>query len=420
MRIAERVARLSISIGGIGTIVAVGGILVFLAWVVAPLFLGAKVEPIGPDRGGSKVGGSLVHAAVDEAHLAGLSLLKDGTLNVWEADTGAAVERRKLFVADSITASAFPPESREAILGFADGRVLVPRIAFSSDVFDAAQRPDLLQALGSKTRGGASGEVFELVPGNQIRLVQLDLELGEPLETGLPGPIRLVDLSQSGERRFACILGGKASETAPRLVLLRVERSENLLTGEVGWETRRTVLPYEEDAKRGSPSWLLLSGGGDLLYLAWADGHLARYDLRDAAAPVIAEEVELTGGACDLTALTFLIGKNTLIAGDARGGLAAWFPTKPSGSRTSDGILLARGHLLMEQGPAITALAVSERTRVVAAGNAEGGVSLWHVTSAKRLASLPPPTAAAEPVDLLEIAPKEDALFAFSASGVRR
>ena len=134
-------------------------------------------------------------------------------------------------------------------------------------MFDAAQREDLVRALGSRTRGGASGEVFQRVPGSQIRLVQLDLDLGEPLETGLPGPIRLVDLSESGDRRFACVLGGNASDgsapSGPRLVLLRVERNENLLTGEVGWETQRTVLPYEEDAKRGFPAWLLLSGGGD-------------------------------------------------------------------------------------------------------------------------------------------------------------
>jgi phosphate transport system permease protein len=425
VRIAERVARLSISIGGIGTIVAVGGILVFLAWVVAPLFLGAKVERVGSDRGGTiaevSPSASLVHAAVDEGRIAGLSLLRDGTLNVWEADTGAAVERRKLFVADSITAAAFPPESREAILGFADGKVLVPRIGFKSDVVDAAKRQDLLQELGSKTRGGRWGEVFERVAGDQIRLVELDVEIGDPLETDVEGPIRLVDLSESGPRRFACVLGsGGQGASAPRLVLLTIERSENLLTGEVGWETTKSAIPWSEDARRGSPAWLLLSGGGDLLYLAFKDGHLVRYDLRDASAPSIAEEVELTGGACELTALAFLIGKTTLVAGDSRGGLSAWFPTKPPGARTSDGIALARGHVLRETGPAITAIAVSERTRVVAAGDAEGDVALFHVTSAKRLAALGPPESGKEPVTSLAITPKEDGLFAFSAHGVRR
>jgi phosphate transport system permease protein len=442
VRIAERIARICISIGGIGTIIAVGGILVFLLWVVGPLFLGSSTERVGPDRGaplpGSITSSEIIHAALDEGRLAGFTILRDGTLNVWEADTGVAVERRKLFVAESITASSFPPESREAVLGFADGNVMAPRIGFKSDVFDAGQRPDIQKELGSKTRGGVAGEIFERVPGNQIRLVQLDLELGSPLDTGLQGPIRLADLSQSGERRYICALGSPktaGSETQAagdesaaagskpedaRLVLLRVERSENLLTGEVGWETRRTVLPFAEDEKRGDPGWLLLSGGGDLLYVAWTDGHLLRYDLRDADAPAVAETVELTGGSTELSALAFLIGKNTLIAGDAQGGLSAWFPTKPSGSRTSDGIVLARGHRLKESGPAVTALAVSERSRVVAVGHADGGIELWHVTSSKRVASMHPTAPAADPVTCLVIAPKEDALFAFSAGGLRR
>ncbi len=426
VKIAERVASVGISVGGIGTIVAVGGILVFLAWVVAPLFLGAKVEPLGTERGdalpGSTAASEILHTEVDEGRLAGLALLRDGTISVWEADTGATVERRKIFVADSITASAFPPESADAALGFSDGKVLVPRIGFRSDVFDASRRPDIASELGSKTRGGVAGEVFERVPGNQIRLVQLDAELGEPLDAGLPGPIRLVDLSESGNRRFVCALSGATTLASgeSRLVLLRVEKSENLLTGEVGWETKRSALPYSDDARRGFPAWLLLSGGGDLLYLAWKDGHLVRYDLRDADAPVAAEEVELTDAACELTSLAFLIGKNTLIAGDARGALSAWFPTKPPGSRTSDGIVLARAHRLRESGPAITALAVSERSRVVAAGDAGGSVGLWHVTSARRIAAMEPPSSAAEPIQALVLAPKEDAVLAFSAGGVRR
>jgi phosphate transport system permease protein len=426
VRIAERVARIGISVGGIGTIVAVGGILVFLVWVVAPLFLGARVETIGPDRGaplpGSTAASDLVHVEIDEGRLAGLALLRDGTLSLWEADGGATVERRKLFVADSITSCAFPPQSTDAALGFSDGKILVPRIGFQADVFDASKRPDIAAELGSKARGGVAGEVFERAPGNQIRLVKLDVELGEPIDAGLPGPIRLVDLSESGNRRFVCALTGAPSLAAgeTRLVLLRLEKSENLLTGEVGWETKRSPIPYSDDARRGLPSWLLLSGGGDLLYLAWKDGHLLRYDLRDADAPALAEEIELTDGGCDLTSLAFLIGKTTLISGDARGALSAWFPTKPEGSRTSDGIVLARAHRLRESGPAITALAVSERSRIVAAGDADGGVGLWHVTSAKRLASMEPPTSAAEPVQALVLAPKEDGVFAFSAGGLRR
>ncbi|HEV8113342.1 MAG TPA: ABC transporter permease subunit [Planctomycetota bacterium] len=427
VRIAERVARLAISVGGIGTILAVAGILVFLLWVVGPLFLGARVEAIGANpmaRPGST--STLVHATVEEGGLAGWSLQSDGTLQVWRADTGFPVERRKILVTDSITASAFPLQGTEAALGFGDGKILLPRIALRSEVFDETKRPDLVEQLGSASRGGVSGELFERVPGNQLRLVTLDLDLGAPIETGLSGRVRLVDLSESGERRYLCALSDAGPEdpaAKPVLLLLRVERTENLLSGEVSWATTRTQLPFEPDRERGTPTHLLLSGGGDLLYLAWDDGHLVRYDLRDADRAAAVEEVELFEDRAVLTDIRFLIGKNTLMCGDSRGRVRAWFPTKPPDARTLDGIQLTLGHSLCDGGPAITALAASQRNRVVAAGDEKGGVRLWHVTSASLLASIPPPADTAPGVarvDSVEIDPKEDGLLAIGSSWMRR
>jgi phosphate transport system permease protein len=101
----------------------------------------------------------------------------------------------------------------------------------------------------------------------------------------------------------------------------------------------------------------------------------------------------------------------------------AWFPTKPADPRASDGIRLALAHRLCEGGPAITALAPSQRSRVVGAGDERGGIRLWHVTSTKLLASIPPPGPAspdAGPVSFLEIEPKDDGLLAIGPSGTRQ
>jgi phosphate transport system permease protein len=434
VRVGERVAKLLISIGGIGTIIAVAGILVFLVWVVAPLFLGASVSPIGGTGGDSArpnpgVASPLVHCAIDEGGLGAWSLYRDGTLYVWRTDTGFPVDRRKLFVSDSITASSFSTRGREGALGFADGKILLPHIGFQSEVFEAAKRPELAQEIGQAGRGGSSGEIYERVPGDQVRLVKLDVDLGASVDSGLNGPIRLIDLSENGNRRFVCALSvpaGSDPGTRPALALLRIERAENLLTGEVSWETARTPLPFEPDAVRGLPDRLLLSGGGDLLYLVWRDGHLVRYDLRDPDKARAVEEVELLdgdeGSSGEVTAISFLIGKTTLICGDSLGRVRAWFPTKPADARASDGIRLVLAHRLCEGGPAITALAPSQRSRVVAAGDDRGGVRLWHVTSTKLLASIPPESSSspgAEAVTFLEIEPKEDGLLAIGPSGTR-
>ena len=45
--LGEILSRLLITVGGIGTIVAVALVCVFLVWVVYPLFLGATARPAG-------------------------------------------------------------------------------------------------------------------------------------------------------------------------------------------------------------------------------------------------------------------------------------------------------------------------------------------------------------------------------------
>src|SRR6187431_2092123 len=106
VRVAERVAKLLISIGGIGTILAVTLILFFLVWVVAPLFAGAKATslvaetlPGGTERAKGTGFSPGPHVAVDEHRLLGATLDTDGSLSLWRPDTGALLKRRKLFVA---------------------------------------------------------------------------------------------------------------------------------------------------------------------------------------------------------------------------------------------------------------------------------------------------------------------------------
>src|SRR6202008_3478947 len=236
---------------------------------------------------------------------------------------------------------------------------------------------------GAETRTHLDETVFERAADGQIRSVALEVVIDEPIEANLSGPIRLLHASESASTRRVVAMGGDGS-----LVLVRLERTEDLMTGEVVWDSSPTPLPRLFDPSQGAPSHLLLSGGADVLYLAWSDGRTLRCDVRDPARARVVEDFDLVEGDGELTALAFLIGKSTFVAGDSRGRLRAWFPIKPPDARAVDGIEMALGHRLCEGGPAITALASSARSRVVAAGDAEGRVRRWHVTSARELGGL--------------------------------
>jgi phosphate transport system permease protein len=191
-----------------------------------------------------------------------------------------------------------------------------------------------------------------------------------------------------------------------------------MLTGRVTYKPKKTlVLPMPEG--RGAPKWLLVSDLGVDLYAAWEDGHLLRFNIRDVAEPTPAEEVDLVPEPDrTLTVLSFLIRNTTLLAGDSAGAIRAWFPHQDP-KNDVDGRSLAAAHEFRHGTAAVRTLAASPRTRMFAAGFANGRARLYYVTSEKRLAELTPGSTE-EPIAHLVIAPKDDGLLAASSKTLWR
>jgi phosphate transport system permease protein len=423
VRLAERLARLLISIGGIGTIVAVTLILVFLAWVVTPLFMGARMEARGaPVATAAASARNVLQVGLDPRGAAAWALYDDGSVQTWRLSDGAQLERRSLGIPRLLTASALLPSGDELALGFADGSLRTCAIAFDAD--DGTARDGTAPATGTMPPGA-------IAPGAMPRLT---IRMSEPIETGSSRPIVRVDRSPLNSRERLCAL-----DDANQLFLIELERTENMLTGEVTATASHFAIPFETQPGAPVPNHVLIAGNGGSLFVAWKSGHLVRYDVRDPEHARVAEDVELCTPGNELTSLCFLIGKSTLISGDSNGRLRAWFCTKPSAPhaladapRTCDGATLVMAHELSEKGPAVTALAPSARSRVVAAGLADGALALYHVTSHKLLAEArvdvhagdeEPASAASGPRSFIEriaVAPKEDGVVALGAGRVTR
>ncbi|MCC6579560.1 MAG: ABC transporter permease subunit [Phycisphaeraceae bacterium] len=226
------------------------------------------------------------------------------------------------------------------------------------------------------------------------------------MESPVPSPVVCLDyvVSSSGPTTAVLHENGK-------LFLESVEVRRNLLTGTNHYEVSGTEIPYAAPPGRGKPDYFLLSGLGDNLFIAWRDGTLLRFDLRDPNQAAIVETVKLIDDPkVELTSLKFIIGRSSLVAGDSSGRVRVWFRIKPDGAATADGSTLVAAHELHPRNAAVTALASSTRSRIVAIGYADGHVRLEQVTSGKLLAELD--TAPGQPVRTLVIAPKEDGLIA--------
>ncbi len=390
VKIAESVSRVFITFGGMGTIVAVGGIFLFLLSVAIPLFRGAELRddasvavPALPDAVAP------LHVAMDDYRSSAWALLPGGEVVAFALTDGAELDRRTLFEGRAPTAFHAATHGDSVAFGFDDGSVQIGRIGFSSRFLSAddpavtaeqqaSLQPGVWQRLGKG--------LVELTPEGQLRLQELNVSLDEPVRSGSASRVLLITHSDSETREVFTVLKADGS-----LRREDVARRKNLLTGLVTVKVKEVSLPLQPRLGHGAPSFLLQSDLADSICVAWDDGFTQRFDVRDATAPKLAESLQLLPGSdLKLTALTQLLGATTVVVGDSGGGLSGWFLARPENEAAGGDLRLVRGHTLPGRPFAVTSLAVSARNRQFAAGYADGAVRVLHMTSEQLLAEAAP------------------------------
>jgi len=432
--VADRAARALITVGGIGTILAVLGVALFLVWVVAPLFLPAKVRDIEAPMAAWADGplGEPLHLGVDEYRILGWTLTAAGTIEVFRLDDGSRRAEIELFADGALTAASFLLQGDQAVFGLADGSVQTATIGFASSIVELADLPpDVRRRLETASAGAAvdhGAGVAQRTPTGQARVTELAAELGEATPVA-GGPVRRVRhvVTTNGPLIVALAEEPAADGHELRLLALVGEERSNFLTG------RRSVvfdapaeLPFPRLAP-GVPRFLELTGNGSDVLLGWESGELARLRVARLDDVFVAEQGRLVAGGTRLTAMAFLLGNRTLVWGDSRGAVHAGFlirredyaaagepGQRPAGMtqdpRATD--LLVDAKTLAPAGEAaVTALAPSARSRLLFAGFADGRIRLSNVTNEALLAEVRP---AEGPVASLVTAPKEDGLLALA------
>ncbi len=422
VKVADRVSGTIITVAGILTIVAVTGMCLFLVSVVVPLFLPGTIEasrPLPPLL--DAAGRPPLRVELDEYETIGFAYFEDGELAVFKAASGEVLERRPLFEDAVPTCHAFSPREGHAIFGFADGTVRYGTIGFDSRFVDSTAVESELLALAtgeSRIRGDA---VIERSPGGGFREQRFTASFRDPVQV-CDSPIRLVDLSMlvSGPVLAALSEQGRFEVRAVRIIRNMMTRRE---TASASGGSLAIDL-----AEQDPPAWLHLEGRGDSAMLVWRDGRLVRIDVRDRRSPAIVERRSLLDAAAsaadvEISDTAFMIGKATLLVGDSEGRLRSWFRIRPSGEAAgedlpADGSALVEVHDLPgERGAAVTAIAVSSRNRMVAAGYADGNARLFHVTSDQMLGECPRQQGRDAAVASLAISPKNNGLLTMGRDG---
>ena len=186
----------------------------------------------------------------------------------------------------------------------------------------------------------------------------------------------------------------------------------NMITGKVkvrsrGGEVDLAALYPEVDF---SFQYLMLNDTGDLALLTSGDGQtlLLQKTGSDFAVTGTQDLTEVEG--VSVTSLAFLTGKVSLAVGDSAGGLTVWFAIRGTGG---DPARMEAAHFL-ETGPSqVTALGASYRSRMLAAGYADGAIKVFHVTSGRKLGEVKLDDGRVLQVTL---APREDLILAAGTS----
>ncbi len=413
----EIISRILITVGGIGTIVAIGLVCVFLVYKVYPLFLGAKVREAGRIDSPWQARRPL-SMGVDEYQALGWAIFANGTLQVFRLDNGHALgEPQPLFPGKKLTACSPPSRDADIAFGFDDGSLQVGKINFATDFVKPEEVDKKLRDLPFGETAEFKGGIISRTSQGQLRARKIDVDLKEdPIESPDRAGVVLIDVTIRPDGRTVGLLNSKGQL---RVVSLGKKDGGDLLAEVLGKEPKWGELDLSARTSKEKPSHLLVSGVGDNVFLAWKDGQLVRVSIQDLEKPRVVEQVNLLDRpGTELTVLQPLIGKTTLLAGDSSGRVRAWFRVRPDKPETVDGTTLVPAHELPGPGGAVTALAASSRSRLMAAGYADGRVRLFHVTSEKFLSEIR--AAEGQPVQGLTFAPKEDGLLAETSAGLSR
>jgi phosphate transport system permease protein len=411
----NRVAGTLITLGGLGTIAAVLLVCIFLVSVVIPLFQPPEIEAL---RKVTLAEESQVseYLGLNEYITMGWIVDNEGTIRLFRLDTGEELHRLRPLGDRRPTAAAFSIRDGVVAFGFADGSVQYGTVDFATRFLEADTVPEAIRGFGAGTAIPFENGMLERTPENQYRLQTLTVDLRDPVRLEEGAAVRLIDVSMKSSGPIIAALTDSRT-----FHIDEVSTRKNILTGKVTVVLTGGKMKMDDPQGDPEPSYLILTGLGDNAFIAWASGRLVRLDTRSPAEPFVIEEIDLVEEPeHSLSALTTLIGKTSLVSGDSAGRVRIWFRIKPEGGTdTADGAKTVLARDLPGGTGKVTALKSSARTRILAAGYADGNARMFHATSNRLLGEVAfPGSSGSDPPQLVALSPKDDVLATIAGANI--
>ncbi len=347
-RLKDKLARISVTAGGILVLVALLLIFFYLLYVVKPIFDSAKIEQ--QTTFALPVSGQTALLGIDDQNQIGYRVNSAGKIDFFALDEQAGVKPGTSLlqyqVPNAVTSVATTSlGKRQVAYGLDNGQALVVQPEF------ATSYPQ----------------------GKRVTTPVVKFPQGET-------PLVLDEQGQAIRQLAYEVTDGKVSlayTTADGHTALMVrEGAEDFLSGETTWESHRYPIP----SLQGPIDQLLLTP--DLRYLlARAGNLLSIYDVRNPENIQLRSALQINARDANVTTVALLSGASSVLVGNDNGVISQWFEVLKDHQRQFTHIrdFQASG--------AVRQLAVEHSRKGFAALSGDNQVELFHTTGERRLLS---------------------------------
>ncbi|MGH8552969.1 MAG: hypothetical protein ACRERS_06695, partial [Methylococcales bacterium] len=340
-------ARHAMAVGGIGVIIAILLIFFYLVYEVIPLFQAPRLTRIATYAAPGQ-GESLVYFLDERAEIAARCTDR-GEVYFFDTKTGAEIRRDSLAPSNDIRITAWAQGDRQQGLlafGFDDGRVKLVRQRF------IVSYPSNIRQISPKLE--------TLFDDEELRL----------FEPGIPVQKFAV---QSSDERTTLVAWSKDHAIS----VLRLEEESSLL----GDEIRIKRTSHQIQSLLDPVEYLMLDKAQRVVYVADRQGILLRYTIAADGNPRFDQQLQLVRAGESLTALTFLSGDLSLLAGSSSGMVSQWFIVREPENRG----VLTKIRAFHAQASPITALIPEQSRKGFVAADASGKTGIYNSTAERTL-----------------------------------
>lgn len=339
-------ARVGVATAGVGVIGALALIFVYLFSEVAPLLEGASIDPI--TEYGVPGGDSATELLRMERYdTIALRAARDGTITFFRLEDGDILERQVVngVSEDTVTSFAWGEEPRGLLTyGLDDGRLALARYRYEQRF---------------------ANNVRQLEPQLLYPMAEAPIELD-------PAGQPLVAVAAQQYRDDIAVAGATADG---RLLLTRLQASENLMTGETEVRRQDVELPRPP----GTVERLFIGNRHSNLYAFDSDGLVHYYNIQRPTDASIWESVRVVPEGESVTAADFLLGTVSLIVGASDGSVVQWMPVRDEDNRYH----LRRVRDFQSHGGAVRSVTPEYGRRGFITRDADGELAIHYATSSQ-------------------------------------